>query len=303
MDIAYLISAHTDAPQLKRLISALHKGAHFFIHIDKKSDISQFTNIISSDNVHFLPDSKRVDVRWGTILEVDYQMELIKEAINYPLHFDRIFFISGMDYPLWSNDKITKWLEEQGDKEIIKGICMSQGGINEVQKRLYRTPRPFVNIPFLSNDKNTKLSILLREFYKKIGKYKHLKVDGTHLALYKGGAWWCITEGLAKYIVNKYETIPEIKKYFRDSFGPAETLIQTIVFNSRTYRDRCLLRQGEYPGLAALTPLHYINYDPVIKIMDETDFDTLMRSGKMFTRKVVSGTSDKLVEMIDNERK
>ncbi|MBR2088609.1 MAG: hypothetical protein IJ906_16095, partial [Oscillospiraceae bacterium] len=51
--------------------------------------------------------------------------------------------------------------------------------------------------------------------------------------------------------------------------------IQTIAFNSPQWASRCLLFQGEYPGLAALTPLHYIVYDPIIKVMDETDYDTL----------------------------
>ena len=73
MNIAYLISAHTDAPQLKRLVEALHPDAHFFIHIDKKSDITPFTSLLQGDNIHFL--TNRVNVRWGTILEVKYQMD------------------------------------------------------------------------------------------------------------------------------------------------------------------------------------------------------------------------------------
>ncbi|MDE5739945.1 MAG: conjugal transfer protein, partial [Bacteroidaceae bacterium] len=89
-----------------------------------------------------------------------------------------------------------------------------------------------------------------------------------------------------------------IRRYFVDSFGQAETLIQTIAFNSPQWASRCLLHQGEYPGLVALTPLHYIVYDPVIKVMDETDYDTLMDSGKMFARKLLSGKSDQLVKRL-----
>ena len=64
MHIAYLISAHTDAPQLKRLIDALHPQAEFFVHIDSKSDLEEFTRLIKSPRVHFIP--QRVDVMWGT---------------------------------------------------------------------------------------------------------------------------------------------------------------------------------------------------------------------------------------------
>jgi len=298
--IAYLISAHTDAPQLKRLIEALHPDAHFFIHIDKKADISQFTSIIQGENIHFLED--RIDVRWGTILEVEYQMMLIKAAVDYPQHFNRIFFLSGMDYPLWSNEHITEWLESQGDKEILCGINMNTDAINQQQRDLYQRSRPFFECSNLSNKSNQRLSILGRKVKSALGMRKPLSltVDGKHWDLYKGSAWWCISEELASYIYNMYKGKPEIRKYFVDSFGQAETIIQTIAFNSPEWVDKCMVVKGEYPGLAALTPLHFIIYEPVIKIMDETDYDTLMESGRMFTRKLLSGKSDKLVKLIHN---
>lgn len=48
MKIAYLIMAHTDAPQLGRLLSALSVGAttDFYIHIDRKSDRAAFENSV-----------------------------------------------------------------------------------------------------------------------------------------------------------------------------------------------------------------------------------------------------------------
>ena len=298
MNIAYLISAHTDAPQLKRLVEALHPDAHFFIHIDKKVDITPFQAVLQRDNVHFL--TQRIDVRWGTILEVDYQMALIKAAIDYPIAFDRIFFLSGMDYPLWSNKRITAWLEEQGEREILSGICMDTPCIRGPQHDGYALARPFFQIDALGNKGNQRLSILCRKLKGALGFRKPLSfmVEGVRWSLYKGAAWWCISEQLATYIYNMYMMEPAIRRYFVDSFGQAETLIQTIVFNSPQWTSRCLLFQGEYPGLAALTPLHYIVYDPIIKVMDETDYDTLMASGKMFTRKLVSGKSDKLVERL-----
>ena len=298
MNIAYLISAHTDAPQLKRLVDALHPDAHFFIHIDKKSDITPFVALLQGKRVHFL--TERVDVRWGTILEVDYQMLLIKAAIDYPVSFDRIFFLSGMDYPLWSNERITAWLEAQGDKEILSGICMDTDAINQQQRELYQLSRPFFSCNLWGNQGNQRLSILCRKVKGALGMKKPLsfEVDGKKWSLYKGSAWWCITKRLATYIYNMYQEKSAIRRYFIDSFGQAETLIQTIAFNSSEWAPKCILHQGEYPGLAALTPLHFIIYEPVIKVMDETDYDTLMASGRMFTRKLVSGKSDLLVERL-----
>ena len=92
MNIAYLISVYTDAPQLKRLVEALHPDAQFFIHVDKKSDIRPFTAILHGDNIHYLPN--RIHVHWGTITQVDFQIALIQAALEHPQDFDYIFFLS-----------------------------------------------------------------------------------------------------------------------------------------------------------------------------------------------------------------
>lgn len=298
MNIAYLISAHTDAPQLKRLIEALHPDAEYFVHIDLKSDISQFTQLILSENIHFIKE--RSDVRWGTLIEVEYQMALIRAAVQYPRHFDRIFFLSGMDYPLWSNEHITRWLEEQGDREILQGINMNTDYIVGGQREIYTLSRPLFHC--FNNKWNQKLSILCRKVLAALGHRKPMSLNVGYETwnLYKGSAWWCISQELAQYVLDCYDKKPEIRRYFRDSFGQAETLIQTIAFNSPEWARRCILTRGEYPGLAALTPLHFIIYEPVIKVMDASDYDQLMASGRMFTRKLRSGVSDTLIEKLRN---
>lgn len=301
MNIAYLISAHTDESQLKRLIDSLHPDADFFVHIDRKTDILPFTSLIKGDNIHFIHN--RIDVRWGTMIEVEYQIELIREAVRFPRRFDRIFFLSGMDYPLWSNRRITEWLEQQGDREILQGINMDTPLINSSQRELYSLSRPLFRA--FGNTLNQKLSILCRKALALAGHRKRLsfQVNGTEWHLYKGSAWWCITESLARYILECYDGIPAIKRYFTDSFGQAETLIQTIAFNSPHWAGRCMLYEGAYPGLAALTPLHFIIYEPVIKVMDESDYDIVLNSGRMFTRKLSSGASDALVSALTEYRK
>ena len=79
-------------------------------------------------------------------------------------------------------------------------------------------------------------------------------------------------------------------------------LIQTIVFNSK-FADNAILYKGNYPGLVGLTPLHYIEYDGEIKTYTEGDFELLMKSGKMFVRKLKSGISDGLIDMLNKIRK
>lgn len=303
MKIAYLISAHTDVEQLKRLIGALHEDAHYFIHIDKKSNLKEFTSKISGENIHFLDE--RVDVRWGTWLEVVYQMLLLKIAIDYKVNFDRYITLSGMDYPVWSNARITEYIDQNEDKEILQGICMASDAIAEKQQQLYQCARPFFNYSFLGNKWNMRLSVICRETLRLIGRRKFLfyyDEQDKIVELYKGSSWWCITDELARYALQQYENNKLLRNYLINSFGQAETFMQTVAFNSDRFKQRCMLKRGEYPGLAQLTPLHFIDYNPVIQILTESDYDRIVASGKMFCRKIVSGKSDKLVEKLDRAR-
>lgn len=293
MNIAYLISAHTDEAQLKRLIEALHPDAEFFVHIDKKSDIRPFQEAISGENVHFI--EQRIDVRWATYRQVDYQMALLEAAINHPTHFDHIFALSGLDYPIWSNRQITEWLEQQGNREILQGYNMNTPLLNASQRKQYTEYRPLITL--FGNFLDTKLSIALRRLSSMLGIRRKLclTVDGKKWDLYKGSSWWCISEDLARYVMDTYRQHPEIRRYFMHSFGPDECLMQTIAFNSPLWTGRCMLFEGEYPGLDALTPLHYIVYEPVIQVMREKDLPAILASGRMFARKFLTGPSDALI--------
>lgn len=300
MNIAYLISAHTDPQQLHRLTDALATpSTHFFVHIDRKSDIVPFLTAIDNPQVHFL--DQRVDVRWGTILEVDYQMLLLQAALDFPLHFDRLMTLSGLDYPLWSNQRIAHYFEQQKGHEILSGYDLATPGTPSENTIIYRLARPFFAVPFLSNKRNQQLSILCRKVRAALGLRKPLTLpNGWHL--YKGAAWWAISEELGRYVYDTWTAHPELRRYFTDSFGQAETVVQTITFNHPDWRQRCIHFTDHYPGLVALTPLHFIVYDGAIRIMTAPDLSMLLDSGKMFTRKLTSAQSQPLVQLLEEHR-
>lgn len=296
MKLAFLISAHKDPQHLKRLIERLPENSEFIIHIDKKSDISQFTNLIDGDNIYFL--KHRVNVVWGSINEVEYQMELIREALKCDA--DYFITLSGMDYPVWSNRKILDFFEHADRKEYLQGICMKGQG---KAAKLYSDFRFMAEKSWRNGSVQSRFRVALRKLISAIGIHKTLTIYTPEKTynLYKGAAWWAITPDLARYILKKWDENKALKAYFKSSFCPAETFIQTVAFNS-DYASRCLLTKGKYQSLMSLTPLTYIHYDPVIKIMGESDYDKAIRSGKMFCRKTITGVSDKFMDMIDKHR-
>lgn len=252
-------------------------------------------------NVHFIEE--RYNIHWGEISQVHYQAALLRAALHSGKTFDRLFLISGLDYPVWSNARIQKFLTEFHDTEYICGIDMTQQkkGIN----RLYRMYRPFpmLNLPY---PLRTFIRTRSRKLLYLLGVRKPLAINtlfANHpYKLHKGSSWWCITPRLAHYLLDTFEKHPEIESYFRTSFGPDETLWQTLVFNS-PYACKAQLINGEYTSLFDLTPLHYIDYNPIIKVLTDKDLPMILHSGKMFCRKTCTGISDSLMDQLDALRK
>ena len=303
MKIAYLISTFTDPQHLSRLIKALDGAdVHFFIHVDAKVDIRPFDELTKGDNVHYLSD--RVNVYWGTYSQVEFQMRMIQAALDLSVRFDRLFMLSGQDYPLWSNGQIRDYLSQCGEHELISGICLDTEEVEESKKRIYRLFRPQTDIRWLSAKANDWLSKALRKFCKLTGMRKKLwmEVDGKQWHLFKGSDYFCLSHDLAAYVVRTWQEQPAIHQYFKTSFAPSETCIPTIVFNNPTYAALADLHTGDYTTLKALTFLHYIDYVPVIRIWNDADFDELVNSGKMFARKFTTADSTPLLDRIDRFR-
>lgn len=300
MKIAYLIAAHNDAEHLARLVHSLQPQSEFFIHIDAAVPIEPFRQLLAgSANVHFC--DQRIRVEWGNISQVNYQIALLESYFRMGIDCDRLCFLSGLDYPLWSNRQMDNFWEQAGDREYIKGIDMTIQRDSITQG--YRLYRPFMTLPLHNRRWKTRICVLGRKVLSALRVRKPLTfcIAGRTYRLHKGSSWWCITPKLAAWMLNEIHAHPELRTYFTTSFGPDETLWQTLAFHS-PYASKALLQEKPYTTLADLTPLHYIHYHPVIKILTEEDWDILQQCGKMFCRKTVTGRSDRLLELIDRKR-
>lgn len=104
MRIAYLILAHHQPQHLGALIEQLDDGnAHFFVHIDRKSDIEPFRNAVKSERAVFL--DKRLPITWGKWNLVQATLDLLQRAYHESpsAHYQ---LLSGDSYPIKSNEEI-----------------------------------------------------------------------------------------------------------------------------------------------------------------------------------------------------
>lgn len=296
--LAYLISAYRDPEHLARLVRALDFEGDFYVHIDARADAERFRRVLPR-GVSFV---KSRPVNWGGWNQVLYQYELLRAALRSGKEYSHLVCLSGQDYPLWGNRAIHAFFQEKKDCQVIGGYNLTHGDSKQQLRKIVRV-HPFRDLPLRNVWVRNKLIVGSRHLLAWLGvrRSPRVRIGGKPCDVFFGSDYWALTPACARYVCEKLETERALVCYFRTAFVPSELCVQTIVYNS-PFRHRACLREGSYPGLTALTPLHYISYGACVKQLDETDYPTLRASGKMFCRKVVSGHSDRLVAIIDAAR-
>lgn len=297
MKLAFLINVQKDACHLRDLVSSLPVDAEYYIHVDSSRDLRHFTRLLNGDNVHFL--TRRVRMFAGGLNEVSAQMLLIREALSGEA--DYLVAIDGLDYPLWSNNRIKECFAGLDGRQLLAGVAMPGMG---------RVAYKYTDFQ-LFNDHAWPSS----SFKGKARKLARLVLSGSHIhktlrihcplktyTLYKGGTSWAVSRELGSLILREWDENSHLRKYFSTSYRPVETFVPTVALNS-SFASKCMLVNGKDYDEMSLMPITYFNGRRASKILTEDDFQAVCDSDKMFFRQVVSDYSDGLKSMIDAKRK
>ena len=299
MKIAYLISVYKDPTQFKRMVRILDNGhTHFFIHVDAKVGQEAFTP--PSQNI-FTFCKSRYYIQWGGFNQVKYQLEMLKTCIESGKRFDRIFILTGQDYPIRSNAEIESELNNNPRKEYITGLNISN--LRKPSKlrhkiTLYHFFRDLEGITYKVKKIFSGGSRLLMRLLP-IRKKPYIMVDGKRWDIWQASGYMCLTWDCACYVLHEMEHNKKMMQYFRYSFVPEEMVIPTIIFNSPYKKNASVYPYNQYDGLKSLSAITYFNYGKSIQVFKLEDYDELKNSGKMFARKFESGTSDSLMDKLD----
>lgn len=132
--------------------------------------------------------------------------------------------------------------------------------------------------------------------YLGVRRKPYFKYQGKLLTIYFGSSWISVTRSCAENLQGQLQE-KAVVNYFKTVYAPDELCVPTLVMNSGFRKKAILVDKLTFQGV---TPLHYLNYEDCIWSYDENVYETIVSSGKMFVRKVVSGKSEKLIEMIKN---
>ncbi|MCP3683208.1 MAG: beta-1,6-N-acetylglucosaminyltransferase [bacterium] len=223
MKLAYLILAHNSPGHFSRLVKTLrHKNVTIFAHVDSKSDIQEFSTSETCEHVIFIPE--RVAVYWGGYSLTQATLNLLRFAFSYG-KFDYYQLLSGVDYPLKSNDVIISTLAnskcqfmEYDSKPLSRLERITLEGGFKSSNHLKSSLIMFLNGCFLVFSYFYK-----RDYRKHIGK----------LNIHSGANWWTLTGECVDCVLNFLKDNPAYTRAFKHSLCPDEMFFHTIVLNSK----------------------------------------------------------------------
>lgn len=285
---AYLIMVHNDIYIFDKLVKLLDdKRNDLYVHVDRKMidfPFDKYKNIIKNANITFVD---RMDVRWGTIKQIECTLLLLNEALKTSHKY--YHFISGVDLPLKSQDYIHDFFNKS-EKDFIEFVDfnkISQMDLSRIKiyhffGKYWRHKNKYISR--FSSSLRYKISNIERKL--KINRLKKCDIEFR-----KGANWFSITENTAKYIVSRSDLL----KYFKYSYCADELFVQTIVYNSK-YRNNLYKDNKNF--------MRYIDWkkgNPAILKME--DYDSMMKSNMIFARKFSSTVDKEVIDKIYNKLK
>ena len=287
--IAILMLCHTLPNQINDFIDRFNDGHFdFFIHVDKKSDIKP--KITPRDNVWFVPDKKRVDVRWGTYSQIEATRLLIQLALQ-TYSYDYYWLCSGQDFPIKSTQEVFQHLQEGNNNYISLAPSANypkNGYSNtEFDKRceiIY--PTWLIGTSYWQRAVKKAYNIATGGVGHTFKVLKRTPPAG--LKLFFGSQWWCLNRETIEWISEYVKEHDEVCDFFRNTLCPDECFFHTLVMNS-PYCDHIK---------SSLVYIDWSEGNSSPKILIESDYEKIMASQKLIARKIDSSVDTKLYQKL-----
>lgn len=289
---AFLFQIHKQPSLVKRILKVLEKENHyFFINIDNKvKDKKSFYDELSGiKNVIYMP--KMWNVYHCGHSQFLCTIDMLKYAMNYGIDFSYYHQTSGQDYPMRSNEQFDAFFEHTNKSYV----CLEGQKFHDEQM-LHAYPLR-VSYWYPSNPNNIMAHLYyklhIREVFSRICKRQNIN------DLWGGWSWFSWNKELVVFILNYIDNHPRFLKRFMYTSAGDELIFNTVIHSHISDLN-----------VEPYMPLRFVAWNLKRKVnspyrpytLNEEDYDEIINKQAFFCRKVNLPESEKLLDMIDNQR-
>lgn len=328
---AYIILAHKDPNQVKRLVDNLDSDAIFVFHICMNATdetFAEFKKLLNKSNHYFC---ERIRSFWGEIGLVQATLNALNTLDQTDEQFDYVHLLSGQDFPIKCETERKDFLEKKQGKEFLlnwKFYPIDPENKHDLEgnpwakskhfqsKRLthhyirhkgekYVIPKkydtrlkemsaPRAAVHFLSRIPHY---LKNREFSYKWNEFKLTRSlpypkPLPKIQFYGGSHWFSITPKAVKYLIEFDQKDTYLKKFYERVLLPDESYFQTVLLNSPLKDDIVNTNLREI-----VFPEKAAN--PIF--LEDEHFELLHNSEALFARKFDKELSKDLLNRIEKE--
>jgi hypothetical protein len=284
MKQAILITAYKNIHHLKEIIDWFDDDFSFYIHIDKKSNLSDEEKRLLEEIKKAAFVSRDFKTNWGGMNHLNSILLLLREASKNG-RIEYFHLISGTDFPIKSCSVFKETMLKNKGKEFIEYFEMpakvwENGGMDRIL---------YYNLHDVINAKSSNRRII-SEFVNLQKKINFKRNIADFPKLYGGSTWWSLSAASCQYVLEFIEKNPSFLNRFKYTFCAEEIFFQTIILNSPLKENvvndnqRYILWENRNGNIPAN--------------LDETDIEAIEKSEKLFARRFEYPASEKLVAEI-----
>jgi len=214
--ICYMLVVHGRAyRQFARLFKAIYHERHFFyIHVDKRSNyLHREIKKITSKYPNVLLTPWRMSTIWGGASLLQMLLRSIKDALYIWKEWDFFINLSGLDFPIQNDLKLSRFLSYYRDKSFMK----SHGRSDE---------------KFIQKQGLNRVFVECEEHMWRLGPRsipEGIKISG-------GSDWLALNRELCNYsIYGKDQLLYSLKEWYQYTLLPVESFFHTLSQN----RENC----------------------------------------------------------------
>lgn len=260
---AWLIIAHNEFPVLQHLVSILDdERSDFYLHFDAKvKDLPAIE--VKKGRLFVLKD--RVDVRWGTISQLQAELKLLETA-RQSGPYTHYHILSGVHLPLKPFDELMQFYDEHPDEEIVHFWPEDKGDADFKMRRYHFPIQDFKNpVPWRKSLCQKTWTAVLK--VQKVFRIRHLK----DCSFRKTDQWLSVTEAACTFLIRNKGRI--LRKY-RWAFCPDEYFIASELLSDSRFK------------FYDCQNLLYVEFDRESpKAFQMNQFNELQKTGFLWARK------------------
>lgn len=286
MKFAYLIMAHDNVEQLKKLLKVLDwEENEIFLHVDKKSEhinVDTISTFMCNAKIHIY---QKFSVYWADITQTLCQIYLLQEASK--TYHDYYHLLSGHDLPIKSHKEICSFFERNKGKQFVhfesEDICLKE------QCRYYhfldhniKKEKNSHRRKFLESIENISLSVQRRLCIKR--------------KIYCGANWYSITQELADdFCKEKYRVLKKVLWTVSSDEYVLQTFLRCISRKKYKYYSQ-LCDKNNY--LQICREIDWERGNPYVWRIE--DYEYLKNSEYMYARKFDEKIDNQIIEVVCN---